>query len=83
MSKLKAVICALWGHSNIEDGCFRYFYCGRCGAQKGDTLAGAYENPDVVIIGHNCDQCQANFKRLKWRDKFLVPNPFKELPDGN
>lgn len=74
----KAVVCALVGHSNIETTCFGYHYCGRCDAQIGDTLAGIYTNPDVVIVGHDCDICRANAKRLRWQDTLLAPDPFAE-----
>ena len=78
MEKLKAVFCALFGHSRIQSGCFGYWYCGRCGQQLGDSLAGAYSVKDFVIIGHGCDKCRANYKKCTWKDKFLTPNPFKE-----
>ena len=76
----KAVVCALVGHSNIETTCFGYHYCGRCKAQVGDTLAGTYSNPDIVVIGHDCDICRANAKRLRWQDTMLAPEPFPEPP---
>ena len=77
-AKLRKVICALWGHSNIETICFGYHYCGRCKEQIGDSLAGIYENHDAVVVGHNCDICRTNYKKLSWKDKLLAPNPFKE-----
>ncbi len=74
--KVKSVVCALIGHSAIQTSCFSYYYCGRCGDQVGDRLGSVYDPSDVVIIGHNCDICHSNYKKLGWRDKFMVPNPF-------
>lgn len=89
MAKLKAmgkitkeqrnnIVCSLIGHSMIQEFCWGYFTCGRCGTQLGDNLAGVYDGTDVVIIGHDCKKCKANYKKLTWRDKIYVPNPFKE-----
>lgn len=73
-----SVVCALIGHSMIQTTCFGYFYCGRCGAQVGDNLGSVYSAEKVVIIGHNCEACQENFKRLTWQDKLFVPDPFAD-----
>ncbi len=79
MSKFKEIFCVLFGHSNIIETCFGYVHCGRCGVQIGDSLAGCYLNPRAVIVGHNCENCKKNYKALTWKDKFLAPNPFKEV----
>lgn len=73
----KDVICSLIGHSNIQEMCFGYVSCARCGTQVGDTLAGIYENKKQVVVGHNCEICRENYKKLSWKDKYLCPNPFK------
>ena len=89
MAKLKAIepknkeqrnelVCALIGHSNIESTFFGYRYCGRCEAQIGDSLGSIYENPNSVVIGHNCKICRKNYKKLTWRDKLYCPDPFKK-----
>jgi hypothetical protein len=78
MEKLKKIVCALFGHSNIITTCFGYIYCARCGAQVGDSLGGYYDNPKSVIVGHKCGTCKANYKRLSWKDKLLAPNPFSD-----
>lgn len=78
MSKIKRIICVLWGHSNIQSGFWGYWYCGRCEDQVGDSLGGIYWNENTVVIGHNCNKCQSNYKKLSWKDKLLTPNPFKE-----
>ncbi len=73
------VVCSLIGHSKIQTVCFGYHYCGRCGAQVGDTLGSIYPDADqAVVVGHNCDRCRENFKALTWRDKVFAPDPFKE-----
>ena len=76
--QIKHIVCTLIGHSNIETICIGYHYCGRCGNQVGDTLAGAYTNGKMVIINHNCPTCRENYKKMGWRDKFMVPDPFKK-----
>jgi len=74
----KSVVCSLIGHSMIQSTCFGYFYCGRCGNQVGDSLGSVYSQaPETVIIGHNCDVCRKNYKKMTWRDKFMVVDPFK------
>lgn len=76
MKKIKAIFCVLFGHSNIQDGFFGYWYCGRCEDQVGDSLGSLYWNANQVVIGHNCDKCRENYRKLSWKDKFLTPNPF-------
>ena len=78
LEQKKEVVCALVGHSNIEEYCFGYVSCSRCGTQIGDTLAGSYENKKQVVVGHNCETCRANYKKLNWRDTYLAPDPFTE-----
>lgn len=75
MDKLRAVFCALFSHSNIEHTCFGYHYCGRCDAQIGDSLGGAYSNESIVGRDCDCEICERNYKRLTWRDKLLAPTP--------
>lgn len=77
--KIKDIVCSLIGHSKIQTACFGYFYCARCGGQLGDALASTYEDaPNVVIVGHKCDVCEANYSKCTWQDKFMCPNPFEE-----
>lgn len=71
-----AVVCALVGHSGIQTACFGYYFCARCGAQVGDTLAGAYDPSGVVVVGHNCKTCRNNYKVMGWQDKLFAPDPF-------
>ena len=77
IKKFKQIVCIFIGHSNIQEGCMGYFHCGRCDAFMGDSLAGCYKNDKIVIIRHNCKICKKNYKRLTWKDKLFVPNPFK------
>ncbi len=77
--QIKNVICSLIGHSRIHETWFGYHYCGRCGAQLGDTIGSIYPFAEkAVVIGHNCDKCKANYLECTWKDKYLVPNPFIE-----
>lgn len=73
MTKLGAIFCVFFRHSNIQNGFMGEFTCGRCGAWVGDSLAGSYKNPNLVIIDHNCKLCRENYQRLNWKDKFLAP----------
>ena len=94
MAKLKAlgrvtkqqrneVVCALVGHSRIQEYCFGYYTCGRCGEQLGDGLGGVYPSaPKVVIVGHNCKTCRANYAECDWRDKLYAPEPFKKRKES-
>jgi len=69
----------LIGHSLIVEACFGYIHCGRCGEQIADKLTGSFMGaPDCVQIGHNCKTCRANYKKLDWRHKLYVPDPFKK-----
>lgn len=71
------ITCALIGHSLIATMCFGYVYCGRCGDQVADKLMGSDSNAEIrVVVGHNCKTCRANYKKLDWRHKLYVPNPF-------
>jgi ribosomal protein L37AE/L43A len=72
----KQVVCALVGHSRIQTHCFGYWYCGRCDAQVGDTLGGAYDANKSVLVGHDCEVCRKNAESLTWRDTMLAPDPF-------
>lgn len=74
--KLKAVACALIGHSRIIHTCFGYVHCARCDAQIGDTLGGAYDAKRCVILYHDCPTCREAAETLTWKDRLLVPNPF-------
>lgn len=78
MNKIKKIFCVLFGHSRIQESCIGYISCARCGEQLGDVLGGCYDTSKSVIIGHNCDTCKSNYKKLTWKDKFLTPNPFKK-----
>jgi hypothetical protein len=82
MKKLKRIFCAIFRHSNIETFCFGYHYCARCNEQLGDSLGGAYRNPNGVFvcckdmrINHRCISCQANWDKAGFLDKFLAQKP--------
>ena len=72
-----SIVCILIGHSRIQSTCFGYYNCARCDSQVGDSLGGAYSAEKVVIVGHDCKTCRANYKGCTWQDKLYVPNPFK------
>lgn len=74
--KATASVCALIGHSRLRTFCLGYNYCGRCGAQLGDSLGGSFQVRAEVMQGHTGKEegctCKTNSKRLTWRDKYLV-----------
>lgn len=79
-----AAVCGLVGHSRLRTFCFGYHYCGRCDAQLGDSLGGAYVAKGVVVECHGkgiklegCD-CREVAKTLTWRDTLLVDTPVAE-----
>lgn len=69
------IVCALIGHSRIVTYCFGYQYCARCSAQVGDTL-GSVGIGVCVIVGHKCEECETNMKKMTWRDTYRTPDPF-------
>lgn len=73
-----SIICSLIGHSKIVDYCFGYITCARCGTQLGDCLGGAGSAEHNVIVGHKCEVCEANSKKMTWKDKLFCPDPFRE-----
>lgn len=75
--KIKKITCALFGHSRICTTCLGYRYCARCGEQLGDNLGSVdFGANDAVFVGHNCETCKANYKKLTWKDKLFAPSPF-------
>jgi hypothetical protein len=77
VEKVRAHYCVDHGHSNVLTGFFGYIYCARCGAQVGDTLAGAYSNERAVMIGHKCPTCVENAKRLTRADIAHLPKEIR------
>jgi ribosomal protein L37AE/L43A len=79
----KRIVCALVGHSKIQNFCFGYYTCARCGMQVGDSLGSIYPGAETaVIVGHNCSKCQKNFKECTWKDTFLSPAPFEKKKEA-
>ncbi len=75
MKKLKAVLCAIFGHSRIQTSFFGYWYCGRCGTTLGDSLGAVYNAKDVVLVGHDCESCRENWATLEFfKDKLMAPS---------
>ena len=70
-----SVVCSLIGHSGIQSSFFGYYYCARCSEQLGDSFGGIYDSSDVVVIGHDCPICRANYDKLDWKHKIFVPDP--------
>lgn len=70
------IVCSLIGHSRIVTYCFGYVNCARCDAQTGDTLMGLRSLEENVVVGHDCEVCRANYKKMSWRDRLYTKNPF-------
>lgn len=68
-----SLVCALIGHSRIRTFFFGYNYCGRCGAELGDSLGGAWEQTDEYIEGHDDPDCLEALSKMGWQDKLYVP----------
>jgi len=83
LNKIRDTVCVWLGHSRIVNCYARYFlHCARCQELVCDKTAGpCYFTPEeVVVIGHcNCKTCRKLYPQLTWKDKFLVPYPFKKL----
>lgn len=68
----RSVVCALIGHSRVQDQFWGEWTCHRCDARLGDSLAGCYDASDVVLMDHHCDQCRAAIAKLTWKDTLLL-----------
>ncbi len=77
-NKFREIFCVFFGHSKIVSYCFGYVGCARCNQQMGDCIGGVYPMQDKVIVGHDCETCRDNYKRLGWRDKLFTTYPFRE-----
>ena len=74
--KKKSITCSLIGHSRIQTHFWGYYNCARCGVQLGDGLGAFYPDAKkVVVVGHKCPICEANYKELTWKDKIFCLDP--------
>lgn len=78
-----SVACSLIGHSHYVTTCFGYQYCGRCGAQIGDTLGGIGRR-GVVSAQHlrwgDCEECEKARPSLTWVDTYLLTEEAQAAP---
>jgi len=51
------IYCVKHGHAKYFYGFFGYAYCGRCGDQIGDSIAGIFDGKGMVLVGHDCNEC--------------------------
>ena len=75
--KLK-IYCIKHGHAKYITKFFGYVYCGRCGEQIGDQLAGIFDTRDLMVIGHRCKVCNKIRKSLSKMDLKIVERLEKE-----
>lgn len=79
----REIACSLIGHSRIMTICFGYWSCARCGQQIGDSLGGAFDGRDKIVVGHDCEVCRKNYKSATWQDTFMCPDPFAKPTPAN
>ena len=73
------LLCLIFGHPPVYNGCFGYMHCARCGELLGDTIGGAFQDERAVVVGHGCDTCRENYRGLKWHERLLIPRPFPKV----
>ncbi len=79
MQKIRAILCALFGHPRYVGVVFFYVHCARCNTEVGDRLLQGYDLTDHVVTNHpDCDNCRKNYKKLKWHEKILCPRIKKQ-----
>lgn len=66
------IYCVKHGHAKYVTMCFGYVYCGRCGEQIGDRLAGIFDTTNVMFINHKCPTCNKIKKTLSKMDLKIV-----------
>lgn len=75
MTKLKEILCVLVGHACVEQGCFGYWHCDRCGEQVGDSLGGAHKPPVIRNCFEGCSHCTKAWAKATFWQRFGVkPN---------
>jgi len=71
--KQKAQIyCIKHGHADFISTFFGYVYCGRCGEQIGDQLAGIFDTTDKILVNHKCEKCKKAKRKLSALDKKIL-----------
>lgn len=71
--KQKAEIyCVKNDHASYITNCMGYKYCGRCGTQIGDTLAGVFDTSNMILVGHDCKTCDTLKEKLSPLDKEIL-----------
>ncbi len=71
--KVRATVCAWFGHSRVATGFFGYQYCGRCSHQIGDSLGGVGVTNLYFPVHGSQDCCREIKASLTWKDWFMVP----------
>lgn len=65
--------CIKHGHADYVWTFWGYVYCGRCGQQIGDQLAGIYDTSNMLVVGHGkCKTCNSIKKKLSELDKKIL-----------
>lgn len=75
------IYCVKHGHANYVTKFWGYVYCGRCGTQLGDQLAGIYDTTHLLVVGckdKNCKVCKPLYKKLNKMDKKIYDKLLKE-----
>ena len=75
----RKIYCVKHGHAKYITNCFGYVYCGRCGQQIGDQLAGCFDSSNYLLISCPCKICNKIRRTLSKYDLRIV----KELEAKN
>ena len=66
------IYCVKHGQANYVTKFWGYVYCGRCGMQIGDQLAGCFDTRKLIVVGckiKNCKVCPRLIVKLSPFDK--------------
>jgi hypothetical protein len=69
------IYCVKHGHARYVTTFWGYVYCGRCGEQIGDGLAGVFDPSDRMVIGckrKGCKVCPRVMREANALDKEII-----------
>lgn len=72
MSKIKKILCVIFGHPPVVTTCLGYVHCARCEDQVGDTLGGSTSLKMKAVVGHDCEVCRSIWRSLSFTQKLLT-----------
>lgn len=79
----REIYCVKHGHAKFVTMCFGYVYCGRCGVQIGDTLAGIFDLKNYLVVGHkDCQECNDIRRKLSKANLRILEKLEKDALSG-